>query len=85
MRAGDGEGLGDPRAKSFPLELAHPRHDIYGTGRKRAGSLWPRHLQVIEDHLNSSAQEIMLIALRLKDPPRLGKLRDQPGGDSLSL
>ena len=54
MQAGDGEGLGDPRAKSFPLELAHPRHDIYGTGRKRAGSLRPRHLQVIEDHPDGS-------------------------------
>ena len=27
----------------------------------------------------------MLIALLLKDPLRLGKLRDQPGGDALSL
>ena len=27
----------------------------------------------------------MLVALRLKDPPRLGKLRDQPGGDALGL
>ena len=27
----------------------------------------------------------MLIALRLKDHPRLGKLRDQPDGDALDL
>ena len=30
-------------------------------------------------------QEIMLIALRLKDPSHLGKLHDQPGGDTLGL
>ena len=42
--AGDGEGLGDPRAKSFPLELAHPRRDIYGMGHKRAGPLRLHHL-----------------------------------------
>ena len=32
--AGDGEGLGNPGVKSFPLELAHPRRDIYSVGRK---------------------------------------------------
>ena len=78
MRAGDGEGLGDPRAKSFPLELAHPRCDIYGMGFKRAGPLQPRHLQVIADHSEGSTQEIMLITLRLKAPPCLGELRGSP-------
>ena len=43
--ASDGEGLGNPRTKSFSLELVHLRHNIYGSrGRKRAGSLRPRHL-----------------------------------------
>ena len=51
----DGEGLGDPGAKSFPLELAHPRCDIYGSrGHKRASFVRPCHLQVIEDHPDGS-------------------------------
>ena len=77
--------MGDPEAKSFPLELAHSRRDIYGTGRKRAGPLLPHHLQVIADHSEGSAQEIMLIALRLNVPPRLSELHGQPGGNALGL
>ena len=34
MRAGDGKGLGDPSVKGILLKLAHPRHNICGTGRK---------------------------------------------------
>ena len=64
----------DLGAKGVPLELAHPCRDIDGTGRKRAGPLRPCHLQVIIDHSEGSTQEIMLIALRLKAPPRLGEL-----------
>ena len=75
MRAGNGEGLGDPRAKSFPLELAHPRRDMYGMGRKQAGPLQPHHLQVIIDHSEGGAQETDLINLHLKVPPHLGELR----------
>ena len=62
---------------SLPLELAYLCHDIYGGGGcKRASSLWSCHLQVIEDHPDSSAQEIVLITLHLKDPLCLSKLRD---------
>ena len=85
MQAGDDEGLGNPRAKGFPLELVHPHRDAYGTGHKRAGPLWPHHLQVVVDHVEGSAQENMLVALLLKDPLHLGEFRDQPGGDALSL
>ena len=34
MRAGNNKGLGDPNVKGVLLKLAHPRRDIYGTGRE---------------------------------------------------
>ena len=34
MRAGNSKGLGDPGMKGILLKLAHPRHNIYGMGRK---------------------------------------------------
>jgi hypothetical protein len=30
-------------------------------------------------------QEVVLVALRMKAPPRLGELRGQPDGDALNL
>ena len=77
--------MGDPSMKSFPLNPAHPHRDIYGMGRKRASPLRPHHLQVVADHSEGNAQEIMLIALCFKVPLCLGELRGQPDGDALDL
>ena len=41
--------------------------------------------QVIENHTNGSAQEIVLITLSLKNHPHLGELHAQPSRDALSL
>ena len=85
MQTSNRKGLGDPGMKSFPLEMAHPRRDIYGTGRKRAVPLRLHHLQVIADHSKGSAQDTELVALRLKVPPCLSELCGQTDRDTLSL
>ena len=85
MRASDGEGLGDPYAKSFLLQLAHPRHDIYSTGHERAGPLCLHHLQVVADYAEGNLQDIELVALHLKKTPRLGKIHGQSGNGALGL
>ena len=79
------EALINPGMKGIPLKLAHPRRDLNGMGHKRAGPLRPHHLKVIIDHSEGGAQDSKLIALRLKIPPRLGKIHSQPNRDALSL
>ena len=74
MRTSNREGLIDPDAKGIPLELAHPSHDLDGTGHERAGPLKPYHLKVIADHSEGSAQDTKLVTLCLKIPPRLGEV-----------
>ena len=85
MRASDGEGLGDPYAKSFLLQLAHPRRDICGMGHERAGPLRLHYLQVIANYAKGNLQDIELVALRLKKTPRLGEIRGQSDSGPLGL
>ena len=75
VRMSNHEGLIDPGMKDIPLELAHPRRDLDGMGRKRTGPLRPHHLKDIVDHSKGGAQDTKLIALRLKIPPRLSEVR----------
>jgi len=85
MRAGDGEGLDNPQAKSFLLQLAHPRCDVYGTGRERAGPLRLHHLHVVADDAKANLQELELIALRLKNTPRFGEIPGKSDSGALGL
>ena len=66
----------DPGAKGVPLELAHPRRDLNGTGREQTGPFRLHHLKVITDHSEGGAQDTKLIALYLKIPPCLGEVYD---------
>ena len=74
MRVGDSEGLDDPYAKSFLLQLAHPRCDICHMGYERVGPLCLHHLQVIADHAKGNLQDVKLVALCLKETPRTGEI-----------
>ena len=78
MRMSNQEGLIDPGAKGIPLELAHPSHDLDGTGRERAGLLQPHHLK-------GGAQDTKLIALHLEIPPCPGEVHGQPSRNTLGL
>ena len=55
MRTINCEGLVDPGAKCFPLELAHLSCDLNGMGHERAGPLRPHHLKVIVHHSEGGA------------------------------
>ena len=85
MRTSNHEGLIDPGTKGIPLKLAHPSHDLDGTGRERAGPLRPQHLKVVADHSEGVTQDTDLITLCLKIPPRLGKVHGQADRNAFSL
>ena len=85
MRMSNHEGLINPNAKGIPLELAHLSCDLDGMGRERAGPLRPHHLKVVVDHSEGGAQDTKLVALRLKIPPCLSEVHDQPSRDALGL
>ena len=79
------EGLIDPNAKGTPLKLAHPSHDLDGTGRERAGPLRSHHLKVVAYHSEGDTQDTELIALHLKIPPCLGEIHGQLGRNAFGL
>ena len=85
MRTSNCKGLIDPDAKGIPLELAHLRCDLNGMGYERTAPLLPHHLKVVADHSKGGAQDTELVALRLKIPPRLGKVHGQPGRNAFGL
>ena len=60
--------------KGVPLELAYPCRDLDGMAHERTGPLRPYHLMVIADHSEGGTQEIELISLYLKIPPRLSEV-----------